>query len=111
MAGAGGPLGFPLVESGGLLSADEVSPFDWPSGRGDPASAVLVPCGCLLPCRKLLGLGDVSGLKEAPPRSGSSSGDGLWADCVIGLVAPSSSCSSDVGSGSDVTEFVDSVSS
>ena len=85
-----GPLVYPLVESEGLLSAAEMSPFDWPSGRSDPASAILVPCGCLLACRKLSGLGDVSGSTEALAWPGSSSGDAIWVVCVNGLVAPSS---------------------
>ena len=51
------------------------------------ATAVLVPCGCLLPCRKLSGLGEVSGSEEAPAWPGSSS---VWVVGVNGLVAPSS---------------------
>ena len=110
MIGVGGPLVFCVVESGGSPSAVETSPFEWPSGRSDPASAVPVPCECLLPCCELSALGEVSGLKDAPARPGSSSGDGVWAVPVNGLVAPSSSCSSDVGSGSDMTGFGDRVS-
>ena len=85
-----GRLVYPLVESGGLLSAAEMSPSDWPTDRRDPASSILVPCGCMLPGRKLSGLGDVSGSKEAPVRLGSSLGDGVWAVRVNGFVALSS---------------------
>lgn len=109
MIGVGSPLVFPLVGSGGSPSAVEISPFKWPLGCNDPGSAVPVPCGCLLPCCELSGSCGVSGLKDAVARPGSFSGDGVWAVRVNGLVVPSSSCSSDVGSGSGVTELGDRV--